>query len=353
MKSQFLPSSDLKLCNSCKYLWYCSKECQKEDWIGFHKHKECDFYQKLTSSANQALRESFEDIRAGNCAFLIRAFLLIKAKPAVVKQDVTLFNGGKRTWLSLMDNDGINEKFTPMLHNTITRLQSVNPVIFADRGSQVLMLSLYHMVRINSHVINHRTEIFPDGQGLSIQVSVLNHSCRPNVSTVFKGNRLEIRAIKDIRPGDEVTFAYIELLHSKAERHKLIKEMWEFVCNCERCQEGDLPAELEDLEKIKEMNHHIQSLNMFVQAKEYVSHLAKVLHLREIYEGPYHHTLTDDMFTAVQGRIKCSNEYTEQEKGSMRLVIDKLVKAIAVTHGGDHEMFGKAVQFESEFRSRH
>jgi SET domain-containing protein len=69
----------------------------------------------------------------------------------------------------------------------------------------------------------------------------LNHSCEPNCEAVIEeaegDNRREdkvfIEAIKDIQPGDELTYNYGITL---AERHTArLKKIWECRCGSKKC----------------------------------------------------------------------------------------------------------------------
>jgi len=54
--------------------------------------------------------------------------------------------------------------------------------------------------------INSRWTI--DGSSRRNRARYINHSCRPNAEVYFVKHVIKIRAIKNIRPGDEVTYHY-------------------------------------------------------------------------------------------------------------------------------------------------
>jgi len=37
----------LKACSGCRFVQYCSKECQKKDWKGHHKYEECKVFKVI------------------------------------------------------------------------------------------------------------------------------------------------------------------------------------------------------------------------------------------------------------------------------------------------------------------
>lgn len=54
--------------------------------------------------------------------------------------------------------------------------------------------------------INNRWTI--DGSSRRNRARYINHSCRPNAEAYFVKHVIKIRAIKNIKPGDEITYHY-------------------------------------------------------------------------------------------------------------------------------------------------
>jgi hypothetical protein len=54
--------------------------------------------------------------------------------------------------------------------------------------------------------INNRWTI--DGSSRSNRARYINHACRPNAEVYFVKHVIKIRAIKNIKPGDEITYHY-------------------------------------------------------------------------------------------------------------------------------------------------
>jgi SET domain-containing protein len=54
--------------------------------------------------------------------------------------------------------------------------------------------------------INERWTI--DGSSRSNRARYINHSCRPNAEVYFVKHVIKVRAIKNIKPGDEITYHY-------------------------------------------------------------------------------------------------------------------------------------------------
>jgi len=74
-------------------------------------------------------------------------------------------------------------------------------------------------------------------EGVRIKVSRLNHSCQPNARILPENG--EVRAISDIKPGQEVTISYrpdpMFSMKNKESRQKILKPMG-FICNCDLCK---------------------------------------------------------------------------------------------------------------------
>ncbi|KAI2611877.1 SET domain-containing protein [Hypoxylon sp. NC1633] len=72
--------------------------------------------------------------------------------------------------------------------------------------------------------------------GLYLDVSRLNHACKPNMFSRFSPTTLgmEVVAYRDIEPGEELTFSYLPLNLLSEQRQSLIRE-WGFNCTCSLC----------------------------------------------------------------------------------------------------------------------
>lgn len=88
------------------------------------------------------------------------------------------------------------------------------------------------------------------GHGIYPVISRSNHSCRPNARH-YPGNieskEVTLMAIRDILPGDAVTWNYADTAEFTAADYEtrnfnLMNTYW-FVCRCDRCQE-EIPPDL-------------------------------------------------------------------------------------------------------------
>ncbi|KAL2344521.1 hypothetical protein Fmac_005806 [Flemingia macrophylla] len=83
------------------------------------------------------------------------------------------------------------------------------------------------------------------GVGLWLLPSLINHSCCPNARRLHVGDYLVVHASKDLKAGEEITFAYLDPLCGLGKR----KEMgvnWGIHCKCKRCRfEGEVFSKVE------------------------------------------------------------------------------------------------------------
>jgi hypothetical protein len=123
--------------------------------------------------------------------------------------------GRSKTGLGLFATD-IIPKGTIIAEYRGRRLRNEQADKLADRGNKYL------------YEINNRWTI--DGSNRRNLARYANHACRPNSeSDVTRQRKVIIRAIKKIRPGDEITYDYGEDYFDL-----IIKPLG---CKCDKCQE--------------------------------------------------------------------------------------------------------------------
>ncbi|KAF1919613.1 hypothetical protein BDU57DRAFT_554829 [Ampelomyces quisqualis] len=68
-------------------------------------------------------------------------------------------------------------------------------------------------------------------------VARINHACRPNAHARFvpKTLLMEIKALRDISPGEEIEISYGRVDLQQKERKKLYNQGWNFDCTCDMC----------------------------------------------------------------------------------------------------------------------
>ncbi|CAG7864727.1 unnamed protein product [Brassica rapa] len=87
---------------------------------------------------------------------------------------------------------------------------------------------------VSAKVLGKNKEYY--GVGLWTLASFMNHSCLPNARRVHVGDYAVVHASRDIKAGEEITFAYFDVLSSPLEKRKEMAESWGFSCGCNRCK---------------------------------------------------------------------------------------------------------------------
>ncbi|KAM0936189.1 putative [histone H3]-lysine(4) N-trimethyltransferase chromatin remodeling SET family [Dioscorea sansibarensis] len=73
------------------------------------------------------------------------------------------------------------------------------------------------------------------GVGLWILPSFVNHSCSPNARRLHIGDTVIVHASRDVKAGEEIVFAYFDVL-APVKKRKEMSKRWGFECRCERCR---------------------------------------------------------------------------------------------------------------------
>ena len=96
--------------------------------------------------------------------------------------------------------------------------------------------------------------------GVGIKTSRFNHSCEPNAQVVSES---EVRAISDIKSGEEITISYqTELFGMKnRENRQEILEFMGFVCSCDLCKQQKENGLHPNQTKMDELIEDIEDLN--------------------------------------------------------------------------------------------
>lgn len=84
------------------------------------------------------------------------------------------------------------------------------------------------------------------GSALYTLSSYANHSCAPSAKLTFPSGTTELHvvALKDLKEGDEVTVAYVDvtvgegesIVDARRRRRVELARGWRFACPCDRCE---------------------------------------------------------------------------------------------------------------------
>ncbi|XP_019468218.1 N-lysine methyltransferase SMYD2 [Meleagris gallopavo] len=107
------------------------------------------------------------------------------------------------------------------------------------------LVVLFAQVNCNGFTIEDE-ELSHLGSAIFPDVALMNHSCCPNVIVTYKGILAEVRAVKEIEPGEEVFTSYIDLLYPTEDRNDRLRDSYFFTCDCRECTMKE-----KDKEKLK------------------------------------------------------------------------------------------------------
>ena len=241
-KGETAVKTNLMRCGGCKQIWYCSRDCQKEDFK-FHKF-ECKQSSVLFPSEQQ--QGSIDNAR-----LLVRNFLALNLQgdtyTTMCSKQMGRISCGSKHFDNLLQYDKSldaqelfdiqrasrslwNQRKKIKLNNSeiLERLPILERQLEADLRR--FRANNFGVTDAMARVV--ASAVYPLG-------ALLNHSCAPNclLRYNFDGKTpiMEIVAARDIAEGEELTHSYVELVSPKETRGKSLKEIFGFDCHCERC----------------------------------------------------------------------------------------------------------------------
>ncbi|KAJ4828079.1 hypothetical protein Tsubulata_027224 [Turnera subulata] len=101
---------------------------------------------------------------------------------------------------------------------------------------------------VSAKVLGKNSDYY--GVGLWLLASFINHSCIPNARRLHVGDYLLVHASRDVKAGEEITFAYFDVL-SPLDKREEMSRTWGFHCGCKRCKFEQLVCSRQEMEEIE------------------------------------------------------------------------------------------------------
>ena len=117
--------------------------------------------------------------------------------------------------------------------------------------------------------------IWPSVCYVEIHASKFNHSCNPNSRVFTECEYFLVRAIRDIKVGEEITNAYKWegiIMKGREERQKFARDCMNFICMCELCLVEDTKKDAEIFNGFQKFKKDAQDLNWRCQWRRFMDY---------------------------------------------------------------------------------
>ncbi|EJD41974.1 hypothetical protein AURDEDRAFT_105699 [Auricularia subglabra TFB-10046 SS5] len=247
----------LRRCSKCGAAHYCSSSCQTSDWQ-FHKTECVSLQQWAKMAPDPSLSVPGEAIRC-----LARVLRRREregpdspwTKQISVMQSCASSTAGNTLLLKTPVRQQLPpsaaETHTQLAHGVVKFMGISRPQDLAKFGinSAGDLVDLVSRFTTNSFTLSSPS-LSPIGVCVSPTVALANHSCDPNAVVVFPSaaaplgdeTLMQIIAIKDIMPEEEVLTSYVDISLPRHLRRRDLKETYNFTCNCSACSSLDDPS---------------------------------------------------------------------------------------------------------------
>jgi hypothetical protein len=207
--------AELFSCKSCKLIHYCSVKCQSKDW---NDHREeCLSLQKAAKVTDVEVTESLR---------LMSRILRKRYK------DVSSYERKVRNLYGSRECFD-QKKLEDFGQGLLLIKQLVGERILTSAVDH--LLDLFCKVALNSCSICNEENISV-ATGLYPVFSLINNDCNPNVCVTFSGALMNVRALREIKAGEEICLFYAGLNEPKHLCRKFLRENYLFDCKCESCE---------------------------------------------------------------------------------------------------------------------
>ena len=212
------------MCSGCRNMFYCSKDCQRQDWK-VHKHECKAFYCHGAPDFTRRM--------------LFRLFLTMKHSPEKRTQRYKIPGTDPPQYRTYDDLRTFKEAEIKKDKKTFKLFKK----IFEDfhfigidcKAEEIFDCLCKHLA--NSFIIENSI-LLPVGASIFVLESIFEHSCVPNADLIFHGAKLEVRAIKKISPGEKITVGHVDFKYSRDIRKKMFQNCF-ITCSCSRCTDND------------------------------------------------------------------------------------------------------------------
>ncbi|KAE8896536.1 hypothetical protein PF005_g15703 [Phytophthora fragariae] len=221
-------------CDDCSNVFFCSDECQ-EKLQAVHE-KECEALEDVALAASKTCT----DVDLLRLLIRILASRSLDAADGKLHADdqgvVRASYAGVEDLVHVLDKEG--GAWADHVRAGAKRILADLPDKCHLSVEEILVIAA--QINENAYSLDALDEKhLVAAVGLFPICGLINHSCQPNCTWSNAGDGImEVRALRYIKEGDEITLSYIDIDKERAERRKELRETKHFDCQCERCAES-------------------------------------------------------------------------------------------------------------------
>lgn len=317
----------LKKCSKCSKLFYCGTDCQRKDWM-FHKF-ECPVISKYKLLTFE--RQGFDYMQR----MTLRLYLTAVHRPELLELKYRLHNGRTRSVLDMKSHSKDIESTKPF-----EGILNYFKLYSIENYDKELVLKLYGILQINAFgidIYDRKRGICHVASGLYVEASVFDHCCLSNACASGEGLALEIRALRNIEIGEQISIDYVQSVASKSERQTILNQKYYFICRCFRC-ESDFDTHF-DYKKFESLEEQIEDIAQRLDKCKDRKQL-----LRQFYPH-FHPNYTYFLYEylklfAIANKNKLAkNQLNKCSKKLYKNLCKELIENIRVTHGLQHNLY--------------
>ena len=241
----------LSKCERCHAITYCSRECQVEDWPRHKKNCVPVMVTEVEEKGRGLV--AARDIKMGEEILIDNTVVSLEIPDRSLTWPLT-----PTIARSLKQQiEALPEEEVKQFYN----LKTADNIVFSERDLKIARrencLKELKIFRSNKVQDDNKELLF-------FNFALINHSCSPNAEHCLKLNegedqkiverKFELRAIKDISKGEEITMFYLQWVlptYMKHKRLRRLKDGFGFDCKCKVCLDNvDQDRILENIFKI-------------------------------------------------------------------------------------------------------
>lgn len=245
----YRPKGNFIACSTCTDVVFCNRDCM----IGNLTHKwECgSFFPNLHYRMKFQIQVILQAIETFSTVESLMEFVgnVLREKPEKIPPSSNDAKSMYHFFLKLSKAAPFHSKYLKkiqQIYTTVMRLSKIKSLFDSMKKQRFLMhLILHHFLVIKTNSVISKspwstTSIFN-------VMSMLNHSCTPNLYHPRKGKQQYCVTIRPVEKGEQLFISYVPLTNEMTveERKEKFISSWYFICKCEKCHQINSSTSIE------------------------------------------------------------------------------------------------------------